>query len=221
VFNHPAALKTTIASAMLRLSGWKPGMPVLDPMCGGGTIVIEAALASRGIEIPCFKLDELLSNPIIERLIPGALDRIVKLCTKPLQESDRIHIGIELNPRFLEGAIINARSAGVDDVTLFILGNSIKLIPKIKKLEKEFGQSIEIAVFNPPYGQRMKPRDLAKLYKDIITTLKDTGFKTAVFITSAISVAEKVLMELDPGKTYRRYVIHGTLPSYVYTIVFD
>lgn len=51
VFNHPAALKPSIAYAMVRLAEVKPGMKVLDPMCGGGTIPIETALTVSRVKI--------------------------------------------------------------------------------------------------------------------------------------------------------------------------
>ena len=222
VFNHPAALKTTIACALLRIAGWTPGEPVLDPMCGGGTILIEAALASKGVEIPCFKLRELESNPVIDRVIPGALNAVRRLCKEKPRDVRKMFIGIEINPRFAEGAVINAKSAGVDDMTLFIVGDSTKLLPRIVEVaEKELNLKLSLSIFNPPYGQRMKPKDLEDLYRGIIGLLRDLGFRRVVFITSAIDVAEKVLMELDPGPTKRLYVVHGTLPSYVYLIELD
>jgi tRNA (guanine6-N2)-methyltransferase len=49
VYSHPAALKPTIASAMLRIGGWTQVKSLIDPMCGGATIPIEAALEASGI----------------------------------------------------------------------------------------------------------------------------------------------------------------------------
>lgn len=49
VYDHPAAIKTTLASGMILLSGWKPEEVFLDPMCGGATIPIEAALMARRV----------------------------------------------------------------------------------------------------------------------------------------------------------------------------
>jgi tRNA (guanine6-N2)-methyltransferase len=69
VYDHPAALKPTLAYAMIILSGARDGDVILDPMCGGGTIAIEAALIFENSPIIC--LDK---NP---RHIEGALQNAV------------------------------------------------------------------------------------------------------------------------------------------------
>ncbi|MET1159381.1 MAG: THUMP domain-containing protein [Thermoprotei archaeon] len=54
VYDHPAALKPTLAYAMLTLSGTRDGNAILDPMCGGGTIPIEARLFHEDVSVYCF-----------------------------------------------------------------------------------------------------------------------------------------------------------------------
>jgi putative N6-adenine-specific DNA methylase len=44
-----APLRENLAAGLLRVAGWKPGMPLFDPMCGSGTILIEAAQMVQGI----------------------------------------------------------------------------------------------------------------------------------------------------------------------------
>jgi len=58
VYDHPAALKPTIAYAMILLSSARDGDVILDPMCGGGTIPIEAALTFESSEIICMDISE-------------------------------------------------------------------------------------------------------------------------------------------------------------------
>jgi len=53
VYDHPAALKSTIAYSMLRLAGARDGSVILDPMCGGGTVAIEAATLFEEARIVC------------------------------------------------------------------------------------------------------------------------------------------------------------------------
>ncbi len=57
VYDHPAALKPTLAYSMLWLSGTRDGQSIIDPMCGGGTIPIEAALHHEEASIYCYDKD--------------------------------------------------------------------------------------------------------------------------------------------------------------------
>ncbi|MBO3839894.1 MAG: THUMP domain-containing protein [Thermoproteota archaeon] len=78
VFNHPAAIKPSIAYAMVRLADVKPGMTVLDPMCGGGTILIEAALALNNVKLYGFDISEyFLEGGVLNAEAMGLGDRIV------------------------------------------------------------------------------------------------------------------------------------------------
>jgi len=78
VFNHPAAIKPSIAYAMVRLAGVKPGMTVLDPMCGGGTILIEAALSVADVKLYGFDVSEyFLEGGVLNAEAMGLGDRIV------------------------------------------------------------------------------------------------------------------------------------------------
>lgn len=78
VFNHPAPLKPSIAYAMIRLAEVKPGMTVLDPMCGGGTIPIETVLAVRGVETYGFDIsDHFLEGAALNAEAMGVGDRII------------------------------------------------------------------------------------------------------------------------------------------------
>ncbi len=57
VYDHPAALKATLAYVMLRLAGARDGETILDPMCGGGTVAIEAALLFPTAKLICVELN--------------------------------------------------------------------------------------------------------------------------------------------------------------------
>lgn len=225
VFNHPAALKSTIAAAMLRVAGWRPGEGVFDPMCGGGTIVVEAALTSKGVTPLCMAKHNV-NERVLPRLGPQVHSEFVKALERchrtEAAECPRAHVGVDINPRFVEGAIINAKNAGVDDVALFLVGDSAELAGKVKRLEVELGAPMTKAVFNPPYGHRMRPGPLYKLYLRVLTALSEAGFNTAAFITSATRVAEEVLVTLGKvSRVEKLKVIHGTLRSLVYRVDFQ
>ena len=58
VYDHPAALKATLAYAMLRMAGARDGETILDPMCGGGTVAIEAALLFENSRVYCIDINK-------------------------------------------------------------------------------------------------------------------------------------------------------------------
>lgn len=78
VFNHPAPLKPSIAYAMIRLAEVKPGMTVLDPMCGGGTIPVETVLTVRGVRTYGFDVsDYFLEGAVLNAEAMGVGEKIV------------------------------------------------------------------------------------------------------------------------------------------------
>ncbi|ADM28083.1 putative RNA methylase [Ignisphaera aggregans DSM 17230] len=220
LFYHPASLKSSIAAAMLRYAEWRPEIGIVDPMCGSGTIPIEAALIAKGVEVPCININAI-NIKVLERIHAEVVEHIKRLCRdRPNIDVDRRYIGIDINPKFVEGAIINAKNMGVDDITLFISRNALEVIPIIKSIEHEFGVQIDLAIFNPPYGHRMKPGKLFDLYLKLLQILKDSNFRRAVFITSAIRVTQRVIDSISDIVVNKIKIIHGTLPSYIYRIDF-
>ena len=89
VYNHPAPLNATIAAALVKLSGWREDKTLLDPMCGSGTILIEAAMQACDIPInrECF-------NSFSPSCCPSVF-------------------GLEISRKHLRGCKLNASAAGV------------------------------------------------------------------------------------------------------------
>ncbi len=221
VFSHPASLKTTIASAMLRIAGWRREEGLLDPMCGGATLLIEAGLIEKGVECLCFKKAELLGNPVVSRLDPSFSSALERVCSRVLEPLHLAILGIEKNPVYAEGGVVNAKCAGVDDVVKIVVGDCRKVLRKgIDWVFRELGAEPRVAVFNPPYGVRMRGAEsMAKLYASTLRALEEAGFERIVFITSAVGSAESALRKLRAlRKVERLYTIHGTLPSFIYRL---
>jgi putative N6-adenine-specific DNA methylase len=133
-----APLRENLAAAVLRLAGWRPGVPLLDPMSGSGTFAIEAALWTRGAQPgarrgfacqvwPCWPSPPEPSAPATRD--PGA----------PIIASDR-------DPRATEAARANARRAGVLDRIAW-------LTDPIESIDVAFTRGI--VVLNPPWGERL------------------------------------------------------------------
>ncbi|MEB3859712.1 MAG: THUMP domain-containing protein, partial [Desulfurococcales archaeon] len=77
VYDHPAALKPSIAYSMVRISGAADGSTIVDPMCGGGTIAIEAALLFESSRIACMdKSSAHLKGAIANATMAGVANRV-------------------------------------------------------------------------------------------------------------------------------------------------
>ena len=140
-----APLKETLAAAVLRLSGWDRQVPLVDPMCGSGTLVIEAAMWAAGIA------------PGLKRGVFGfqrwadftdekasALEKIKgELRREGRGQLPRV-TGFDIDATALEHAQENARSAG--------LRLAFRQMP-LRELQSD--GSRRFLVTNPPYGIRL------------------------------------------------------------------
>ncbi len=157
-----APLRETLACAVLELAGWRPELPLLDPMCGAGTFAIEAARHALGIapglERPfAFQRWQTFDAPLWARLVAEAEEKRRGTLPAPIRASD-------LNPEAVAVARANAERAGVADVVRLREGDLFDLVP-----EGPPG----VVVLNPPYGRRIGGRNPAALYRRIGDLLRD------------------------------------------------
>jgi putative N6-adenine-specific DNA methylase len=158
-----APLRETLAAAMLLASGWKSEAPLLDPMCGSGTIPIEAALLARRIA-PGIGRDHAFAHwqgfdrALWSRLVEQAREQQLPRCPAPIAGSDN-------NSGALAAARSNAERAGVlEDLSL-----SICDVAAVKPPEGGPGWCLT----NPPYGKRVgESRHLTRLFQTIGETLR-------------------------------------------------
>lgn len=152
-----APLKETLAAALIQLSYWNKDRILLDPMCGSGTIPIEAALIGRNIA------------PGIERTyasekwpkIPIDLWKKTRIeARRKIDFNSEIKIyASDISKKAISIAEENAYKAGVDDCIEFKV-QDIKNI----ELPGEYG----ILITNPPYGERIgKKEEIQKIHKAI------------------------------------------------------
>ena len=141
-----APVREPIAQAMLSISEWSPGKVLLDPMCGSGTVLIEAALVEKlSGQLNRYILDE---SPIFHKLFP---DYEFAKAVLPPPEKKRL-FGYDIDPESIRIAKENAFEAGVEDWISFDTGD-------VLELKNTFGESGHI-VTNPPYGERIgKPME--------------------------------------------------------------
>jgi putative N6-adenine-specific DNA methylase len=141
-----APLRETLAAAILRLSGWDRRRPLLDPMCGAGTIAIEAAAWSRrlapGLGRTQFGFERWASHD--EAMRAGMRDLREGARAAALPKGAPI-VARDVDPRSVDLARENARAAGV---SLVIEQGDLHAAPP----PEEPG----FVVTNPPYGERLE-----------------------------------------------------------------
>ena len=144
-----APLRETIAAAMLAASGWDERSPLVDPLCGSGTIPIEAALRARRIAPGAQRSFAMERWPTVPRTV-GELVR-AELAERVLPRSDATIVGSDRDAGAITAATSNADRAGVaDDLTLAVRSLSAAEFPESAR---------GWVVTNPPYGVRVGEAD--------------------------------------------------------------
>ena len=155
-----APLNEVLAAGMILMTGWKGECALIDPMCGSGTIPIEAALIARNIAPGVFRKEFAF-----EKWIDFDQDLFDSIYNDDSQEREFNHkiYGYDNNPKANEIAIRNVKAAGLSKEI------ELKLQP-FQQFEQPKEKSIIIT--NPPYGERISTDDLLGLYKMIGERLK-------------------------------------------------
>lgn len=155
-----APLNEVLAAGMILMTGWKGECDFIDPMCGSGTIPIEAALIARNIAPGLFRKEFGFEK--WKDFDRDLFDSIYNDDSNEREFTHRIY-GYDNNPKANEIAIHNVKAAGV--------GRDVVL--KIQPFQ-QFEQPKEksIIVMNPPYGERISSDDLLSLYEMIGERLK-------------------------------------------------
>ncbi|MEN8242464.1 MAG: class I SAM-dependent RNA methyltransferase [Chloroflexota bacterium] len=157
-----AALKETLAAGLVLLSFWNKDRLLVDPMCGSGTILIEAALIARNIA-PGLKR-EFASEQWPS--IPGYAWHAAKrdAHTAVLKDQPLKIIGYDIDPEMITASKANARAAG--------LGEDITFEQKDVKdlwIDSQYG----VVISNPPYGFKLgEIQEINQMYISIHKTFK-------------------------------------------------
>ena len=155
-----APLNEVLAAGMILMTGWRGECDLIDPMCGSGTIPIEAALIARNIAPGVFRKEFGFEK--WKDFDQELFDSIYNDDSQEREFNHKIY-GYDNNPKANEIATHNVKAAGVTkDVIL-----------KIQPFQ-QFEQPIEksIIITNPPYGERISSGDLLDLYQMIGERLK-------------------------------------------------
>ena len=179
-------------------AGWKGQSDFYDPMCGSGTLLIEAALIARNIAPGIFR-----SSFAFEKWPDFDADLWNDIYNDDSNERDFTHhiYGSDASFYAIQQAAKNVKSAGVaKDVEL----KQIRM-EEIKELHAEGA----LVMLNPPYGERLKSnKEMEDLYSAIGTTLKHQFTGSTAWIISSNVEAMKCI-GLKPSKKY--HLLNGEL----------
>lgn len=178
-----APLKENLAAAIVEASGWRqmaqPHTPLVDPMCGSGTLLIEAALmygdSAPGLSRSYFGFlgwkghDGSLWNGIVEEALAREADAGDKEWP--------VIVGYDSDPQAVRSARMNVRNAGLED--------RIRIEKaELAVLQPPAGQGLILC--NLPFGERLsETEEVAQLYRAFgrIARQRFTGWRLAVFIS--------------------------------------
>jgi putative N6-adenine-specific DNA methylase len=200
-----APLRENLAAGILQLSGWQAGQPLLDPMCGSGTFLLEAAMMALNIA-PGLKRDfgfEKLKNfesDTWKKIKNTALKNVKPVTFQKLYGSDS-------DLRAVRVAKQNFTEAGLAEAVQLAQTNITEVTPPADN---------GVLVANPPYGVRIgEDEELALLYPKMGEALKRkfAGWNT-YFLTNDLRLPK--LMRLTPSK--RTPLFNGPLECRLFEI---
>jgi putative N6-adenine-specific DNA methylase len=167
-----APLNEVLAAGIILKTGWRGECDLIDPMCGSGTIPIEAALIARNIAPGVFRKEYAFEKwPDFDQEL---FDNIYNDDSQEREFNHKIY-GYDNNPKANEIATHNVKAAGV----------SKDIVLKIQPFQ-QFEQPKEksIIITNPPYGERISTSDLLGLYEAIGERLKHAFIGGTAWILS-------------------------------------
>ena len=167
-----APINEVLAAGILSLTGWDRGSALVDPMCGSGTFVIEAARLARNIAPGILRPFAFERWKDYDRALHSELDKQARAAVPDHLPFE--FVGSDRDARVAELARQNARNAGVETSVRFETVDFADLSPP---------DPPGVLVVNPPYDERMKVDAIASFYRRIGDTLKQRfdGYTAFVF----------------------------------------
>ncbi|MCE5347747.1 MAG: THUMP domain-containing protein [Bacteroidales bacterium] len=169
-----APLNEVLAAGILLISGWNASATLTDPMCGSGTIPIEAGLIA--CKVPPGKFRKFFGFQRWKDFDDELFEKIKREADSKIEVSPVKIYGSDISEKAVQQAKSNIAGAGLSDVVSIEMSD-------FKYLKAE--NDSRFLFLNPPYGQRLQPDEIDTLYSMIGTSLKHNfPGATAWLITS-------------------------------------
>ncbi|MCX7986983.1 MAG: THUMP domain-containing protein [Bacteroidales bacterium] len=189
-----APLNEVLAAGIVMLSGWHPSQNLIDPMCGSGTILIEAALIAHQLPPGIFR------KKFGFETWPDFDAEIFEKITKDEKENVDTSsfcsiIGMDVDDSALTKARLNVKNAFLNPYIHLKVADFFEYTPPFRE---------GVVITNPPYGKRIKKEDIENFYKRLGDKLKKdyTGFNVWI-ISNNLQAMKNV--GLHPAKKIKLY----------------
>ena len=194
-----APLKENLAAGLLYLSEWDRQSPIIDPMCGSGTILVEAAMLAMNISPGTLRRHFGFMN--LKGFNTEAWEKVLEeVVSAEKEDLDFKMHGSDLDRQMIRMAKENAKRAGVDHVIEFQSESIATYAPPCEK---------GLLVTNPPYGARIGDEDnLKDVYRDLGYTLKHRFTSWDAWILSG---NKDLILDMKLKSTRRHFVFNGPL----------
>lgn len=175
-----APLKENMAAALVMLTNWRKDRPFVDPVCGSGTLCIEAALIGHNIA-PGFNRSFACED--WDWFYPEIFEKVRNEAEAAADYDVELDIqGMDINGKMVEIAQANAEEVGLAHSITFK-----QQAVKDFKTDKEYG----VIVANPPYGERLGEQDsVRQLYQEMGNVFRPLDTWSKYILTSDLAFEE-------------------------------
>ena len=195
-----APLKENLAAGLLQLAEWDGKTPIVDPMCGSGTILIEAAM--KVMNIAPGSMRKSFGFMKLKNFNKEAWGRVLdEAASQEKEDCEGLHFyGYDIDRKVLMKAIENAKRAGVNEFIKFKREGVVSLTAPIEK---------GVIITNPPYGARLGEEDnLKDVYRDFSHTLKNQFKGWNAWILSG---NKDLIGDLKLKSSRKHFVFNGSI----------
>jgi len=192
-----APLNEVLAAGILMISGWDASCSLTDPMCGSGTIPIEAGLIA--CNVPPGKFRQFFGFSRWKDYDYELFNRVKKDCEDLIRKTGVRISCSDISETAVRQARANIEKAGLTEQ----ISVDIADFKDIKPVDKN-----SFIIMNPPYGQRLRPDDIDLLYSMIGTTLKHNCAGSKAWL---ITSGKELLKNIGLKPKVKRTLFNGAL----------